>query len=116
MYARHTYAASDEILLKVTADGHMVGEEWEASVDQAPRIEASIEAPDVILRVDVIKDGKYVFTARPNARIATLDFRDTNPAPGRSYYYVRVFQRDPEQPDGDPEIAWASPFYINYRP
>jgi len=28
---------------------------------------------------------------------------------------VRVFQRDPEAPDGDPEIAWASPFFVNYQ-
>ena len=115
MLARRTYAASDEILLKVTADGHMVGEEWEAPLGQAPRIQADIEAPDTILRVDVVKDGKYIFTSRPNERQTRLDFRDTEPSPGRSYYYVRVFQRDPENPEGDPEIAWASPFYVTYR-
>jgi len=79
------------------------------------RIEGLIEAPDTILRVDVVKDGKYVYTARPNSRSVKLDWRDTQVKPGKSYYYVRVFQRDTENPDGDPEIAWASPFYVTYQ-
>jgi hypothetical protein len=115
MYARRTYAASDEIILKATADGHMVGEEFDAAVSKAPLIEASIQAPDEILRIDVVKDGKYVYTTRPQGRSASIRFRDTDVKPGRSYYYIRVFQRDPEAPDGDPEIAWGSPFYVTYR-
>jgi hypothetical protein len=113
MYMRRTSAASDEIILKVTAGGHMVGEEWEASA--APRIEAAISAPDTILRVDVVKDGKYVYTINPNARSATLSWQDREAKPGKSYYYVRAFQRDPENPDGDPEIGWASPFYVTVK-
>ncbi len=114
MYARRTYAASDEIILKVTADGHMPGEEFAAPGGSAPLIEASVNAPDTILRADVIKDGKYVFTTRPMSPTATLKFRDNDTKAGRSYYYVRVFQRDPENPDGDPEIGWVSPFYVTY--
>lgn len=110
MYARRTFAASDEITLKATAQNHMPGEEWTSR--NPIRIEASVEAPDTILRIDVIKDGKYVYTTRPNARRARLNWRDSESKPGRSYYYVRVFQRDPENPDGDPEIAWSSPFYV----
>ena len=116
MYARRTFAASDEIIVRATADGHMVGEEFRARVGRAPRIQATVEAPDTILRIDVVKDGKYVYTTRPNATKARVDFRDTETRPGRSYYYLRVFQRDPEKPDGDPEIAWASPFYVTYLP
>jgi hypothetical protein len=93
----------------------MVGEEFRAPLSKPPRIEASIQAPDTILRIDVVKDGQYVYTARPNAATAKVSYRDADPKPGRSYYYVRVFQRDPENPDGDPEIAWASPFYVNYK-
>lgn len=33
---------------------------------------------------------------------------------GSTYYYIGVFQRDPENPDGDPEIAWSSPFFVTY--
>jgi hypothetical protein len=116
MYDRRTYAASDEIILKVTAGGrHMPGEEFTAPLASAPLIEASIEAPDTILRIDIVKDARYVYTTRPNSRTATVRWRDTDTKPGKSYYYLRVFQRDPENPDGDPEIGWASPFYVTYQ-
>lgn len=115
MYARRTYAATDEIILKVTAGGHMPGEEFDFPAGQPPLIEAAVEAPDRLLRMDVVKDGKYVYTARPEGRSATLRYRDNDARPGKAYYYVRVFQRDPEAPDGDPEIAWGSPFYVTYR-
>ncbi len=115
MLARRTYAASDEILVKASAAGHMVGEEFAARAASPPEITAQIEAPDTILRIDVVKDGKYVYTTAPRARTAALAWRDADAKPGRSYYYLRVFQRDTENPDGDPEIAWTSPFYVNYR-
>ena len=115
MYMRRTYAASDEIIIKVTADGHMVGEEMTMPVGKSPLIEASIQAPDTILRVDVVKDGKYVYTTRPNSKSASIRYRDNETKAGKSYYYLRVFQRDTENPDGDPEIGWASPFYVTYQ-
>ena len=79
------------------------------------QVEASVEAPDTILRIDIVKDAKYVFTTRPNSRTASIKWRDNETKPGKSYYYVRVFQRDTEKPDGDPEIAWVSPFYVTYQ-
>ena len=112
MYDRRTYAATDEIILKVEAEGHFPGEEWQAA--KAPRITASVEAPDQILRIDVVKNGKYVYTTRPAARTAQLSWQDSEPKSGKSYYYIRVFQRDAEDPQGDPEIAWSSPFYVTY--
>ena len=72
MLARRTYAGSDEIIVKATAGGHMVGEQFNAPAGKAPRIEAQIDAPNTILRVDVVKDGKYIYTTRPNSRNTTL--------------------------------------------
>jgi hypothetical protein len=115
MYDRRTFAASDEIILRVTADGRMPGGEFTMPAGKAPLIQAAIQAPDDILRVDIVKDGKYVYTTRPRGREAKLSWRDNQPKPGRSYYYLRIFQRDPENPDGDPEIGWVSPFYVDYR-
>lgn len=112
MYARHTFAASDEIIVRASANGNMPGDEWSSRTPA--RIEATVEAPDEILRIDIVKDGKYVYTTRPNARTARINWRDTDRQSGRSYYYLRVFQRDPDNPDGDPEIAWSSPFYVTY--
>ena len=115
LLARRTYAASDEIYVRASADGHMVGEAFGASVSAPPEIAVEIEAQDEILRVDVVKNGEYVYTSRPGGRAASLTYKDGSPEPGESYYYVRVFQRDSEKPDGDPEIAWTSPFFVSYE-
>lgn len=116
MLARRTYAASDEILLKVTAgDRYTMGQAFEAEADRPPSLEIEIRAPDEIRRVDVIKNGMHVFTSNPGARTFKTVFRDFDVSPGKAYYYVRVFQRDPEAPEGDPEIAWSSPMFVTYR-
>lgn len=115
MLARRTYAASDEMIVKTTAGGHMPGEQFSASIGKAPRIEAQVEAPNTILRIDVVKDGKYIFTTRPNSRTATLHFQDTDTRAGKTYYYLRVFQTDTENPTGDPEVAWTSPWFVNFE-
>ena len=115
LYARRTYAASDEMLVKVTAAGHMPGEEFTASTGKPPLIEASITAPDNLVRIDVVKDGNYIYTTRPQGRSAQLNFRDTAATAGKHYYYLRFFQRDTENPGGDPEIAWTSPWYVTYQ-
>jgi hypothetical protein len=113
MLARRTQASSDEIVVDVTADGHAPGEEFKAKA--APELKIAARAMDAILRVDVCKDGKYIWTQKPNAREFRAGFRDTDAKPGPCYYYVRVFQRDPDAPNGDPEIAWVSPFFVNYE-
>lgn len=51
-------------------------------------------------------DGSKQFSAQ---------LRDANVSAGKSYYYVRVFQRDSENPDGQPEVAWSSPFFVTYE-
>ena len=114
MLTRRTYAASDEIIVKVTAAGHMPGEEFTASAADPPTIEASIEAPDEIRRIDVVRNGEYIYTADPEGKTARISYRDLDASPGKSYYYLRVFQRDPENPAGDSELAWVSPFFVTY--
>ncbi|MFQ6098014.1 MAG: DUF3604 domain-containing protein, partial [Armatimonadota bacterium] len=113
MLARRTYAASDEIILDVTADGRPVGARFEAA--EAPTIRVQVKAPDQLLRADVVKNGQYVFTTELSGTRCSFEYRDNEAQPGDAYYYVRVFQRDPEAPEGDPEIAWASPFFVTYK-
>jgi hypothetical protein len=115
LYERRTYAASDEMIIHATAGGHMPGEQFTATAGAAPEIQVSIAAPDTILRVDVVKDGKYIYTTNPKTRTATVKFKDLNAGAGAAYYYVRVFQRDPNNPAGDPHAGWTSPWYVTYR-
>ena len=115
LYERRTYAASDEIMITATANNHMPGEQFTAPAGSPPEIKMSVAAPDTILRVDVVKDGKYIYTTNPKARTASVSFRDFDVKPGASYYYLRVFQRDTENPNGDPQVAWTSPWYVTYK-
>ena len=115
MLARRTYAASDEIIMKATAGGHMAGEEFAMAAGSGPRIEAQIDAPNTIVRMDVVKDGKYVYTTRPGTRSATLQYQDREGKAGKSYYYLRVFQTDTQSPEGDPQVAWTSPWFVTYK-
>ena len=54
----------DEIIFKSTAAGHMAGKEFPAA----------IAAPDELLRIDIVKDGHYIFTTQPAGKLATLRF------------------------------------------
>ena len=67
------------------------------------------------MRVDVVKNGRYIYTVRPNAKTASFTFQDRDVELGKAYYYVRVFQTDTENPSGDPEIAWTSPWFVTYE-
>lgn len=116
MLAKRTYAASDEITLRVIADGrYMPGEAFDAEVTAPPAFSIEIEAPDDLRRVDIVKNGEYIWSKAPSGRSFRATFKDVNVSPGKAYYYVRVFQRDTEKPDGDPEIAWSSPIFVTYR-
>jgi hypothetical protein len=88
------------------SDGeHLMGEEF-ASVSPV-RLRATVFGTAPVARVDVIKDGKVVFSREPNREQAEVEFQDGAVGPGRSHYYVRVRQRDGE-------MAWGSPAWVTY--
>src|SRR5262249_24344887 len=115
MGARRTFAACDDIILDVTMDGHLMGEEFRARTSPAPKMNVYVKAPNDILRIDVVKNGKFVFTTQPKSRETRFTYVDNDAQPGRCYYYVRAIQRDVEAPQGDPEMAWGSPFFVTYE-
>jgi hypothetical protein len=45
-------------------------------------------------KVEIIKDGKFVFNTQPNGVTADFTYVDANPGKGESWYYVRVTQLD----------------------
>ncbi len=123
MLAKRTFGASDEIVMRISAMDtsvdppreHTVGSQFTAKTASPVRLKIDVKAPDVIRRVDVVKDGRYIYTAEPNEREFKFTFHDMNVEQGENYYYVRVLQRDPDDPIGDPEIGWASPFFVTYE-
>lgn len=115
LWARRTYAASDNILIDATMNGHMIGEAFTLRGDK-PKLKVRLSANNDILRIDVIRQGKVVYTREPNDRSDQFEWVDPEPRADKStYYYLRIIQRDVEVPKGDPEMAWVSPFFVTYQ-
>jgi hypothetical protein len=105
---RHSYAATDNILLDVRSGEHRMGDAFTTA--RRPTLEVTIQGTAPVARVHVIRDNKYVYSAEPKKREVKLRYTDMDAKKGKtSYYYVRV-----EQADGN--LAWASPMWITYKP
>jgi hypothetical protein len=111
MRLRHAYAATSNIVLDFQAEEasgtrHLQGD-W---IQQAGpvRLTAKIMGTDVIQRVEVIRNGKFVYSQEPNAKNYDLQYADQAPPAGRVYYYVRVQQMDRN-------LAWSSPIWVGQR-
>jgi hypothetical protein len=104
---RHSYAATDNIILEFRCGKQVMGDIFEATV--APTFRVKVIGTQPVAKVSLIRDGKDLHVAEPKQREAALTFTDEQPVAGRaSYYYVRI-----EQADGN--LAWASPMWITYR-
>lgn len=105
---RHSYAATDNILLVVRSGEQLMGDIFETKERPTLTIEATGTAP--IARLHVVRDNKYVYSIEPKERQLTRTWTDMDAQAGKtSYYYVRI-----EQEDGN--LAWASPMWITYKP
>jgi hypothetical protein len=101
MRARHAYAATDNIVLDVQAEGHLMGEEF--TFAGQPRFRITVKGTDVITEVDLIRNNVFVYSQKPMKKDADLEYQDK--AGGSAYYYVRVMQLDGN-------LAWSSPIWI----
>lgn len=104
---RHTYGATDNILLDVRSGKNLMGDAF--TVSQAPSLNIHAVGTGAIARVVIVKNGDVVASFTPNAQNFDLNWTDMNPAVGTSYYYVRIEQQDTQ-------IAWGSPMWITYQP
>ena len=104
--ARHTYGATDNIVLEFRAGDRFMGDAFDTRRPVALRIKVRGTAP--VAKVRLIRDAAYVHTFEPGKREASFEYLDREKLTGEHWYYVRV-----EQADG--EIAWSSPIWITYR-
>jgi hypothetical protein len=105
---RHSYGATDNIILIVRSGEHVMGDEFDTS--GRPTLDIVVHGTAPIAKLHVIRDNKYVYTTEPKERNVKLRYTDMAAAAGKtSYYYVRI-----EQTDGN--LAWASPLWITYKP
>jgi hypothetical protein len=105
---RHSYAATDNIILDVRSGEHLMGDIFET--DRRPTLEVTIFGTAPVTKLHVVRNGKYVHLAEPKQREVKLSWTDMEPLAGETaYYYVRIEQ-------SDANLAWASPMWITYRP
>jgi hypothetical protein len=101
--ARRTYAASDKILLDFSMGNALMGQE--ITVAGVPEFRVAVEGTAPLARVDIVKNGTFVYTAEPKTPKTVFTFRDQQFDGRESYYYVRVIQTDKN-------MAWASPVWV----
>ncbi len=102
---RHTYGATDNIVLDVRMGNYFMGEEFRSA--KSLPIKIYVRGTRQIAKVEVIKDSEIVYTKEPKTQEARFEFAETAVNGQRHYYYVRVLQ-------DDGMIAWSSPFFVNY--
>ncbi len=102
---RHTYGATDNILLDVRMGQHFMGDEFKLARPQPLRVMARGARP--VARIDIIKDSKVIYSTDPKQQKVEFEYTDTTGVTGRHYIYVRLMQEDGM-------IAWSSPMFINY--
>jgi hypothetical protein len=103
---RHTYGATDNIILEFRLGDRFMGDDFTATTPQA--IHVKVRGTGVIEAIHLIRDAKYVYKVAPGKQEAAFDFMDPAAGPGQHWYYVRVEQRNGE-------LAWSSPIWVEYR-
>ncbi len=102
---RHCYAATDNILLVVRSGQHLMGDEFET--DKPVTLEVQAHGTAAIQRIDIIKNGRHVYTAEPGKDSVEFRWTDEEAPEGKlCWYYVRLLQKDGE-------IAWGSPMWVH---
>jgi hypothetical protein len=103
--ARRCFAATDNIALVVQCADHLMGEEFHLAGKPTLEIRAVGTAP--IVKLDIVRNNRYVYSAAPNRQTLDLQWTDADPPSGAvGYYYVRIEQ-------ADANLAWSSPMWIH---
>ena len=103
---RHTYGATDNIILEFWLGNHFMGDDFTASAKQTIRVKA--RGTGAIETVHLIRDAAYIYKWSPGKQDIDFEYRDNDAGAGEHWYYVRV-----EQANG--ELAWSSPIWVRYQ-
>jgi hypothetical protein len=102
---RHTYGATDNIIVDVRSGTHIQGDEFGSR--EAPTLQIHVVGTGDLGKIDVLRDSEVAETLRPQGQAYASAWTDPRPLAGTHYYYIRVVQRDGE-------LAWSSPLWIRY--
>jgi hypothetical protein len=110
MRARHTYAATDNIIAeyrcKAGGKDYLLGDEF--STSEAPTLRLKLHGSAPFSKVTLVKDDEEIYAITPDKDVVELTWTDPKPTPGKtSYYYFRGEQ-------ANDEMVWVSPMWITY--
>ena len=110
MRQRHSYAATDNIILdyRLRANGKEYLQGDIVSVDGTFQLWVNLIGTAAIRQVDIIKNQTFVHNRQNLGREVSFSFVDNDVKPGENYYYVRAIQ-------SDGEMAWSSPIWVAVR-
>ncbi len=110
---RHSYAAQDNVILDIRSGEHLMGDEFRSSTQ--PTLDIRVVGTTPIRKIDIVRQiegesPRYVAAFEPGEQTVELSWTDRDAQAGKvNMYYVRVQQENEA-------LAWASPFWIDYRP
>jgi hypothetical protein len=80
----------------------------EFAVKRAEPIRVKARGTRPVVRVEILKDAKVIYSTEPKQQDVSFQFTDTGDVSQRHYYYVRL-QQDYRM------TAWSSPMFVNYK-
>ncbi|MBI1358077.1 MAG: hypothetical protein GC160_27400 [Acidobacteria bacterium] len=111
MKARHSYGATDNIILDYRLETD-AGQEFLqgdiVTVAGGFRLKVKVIGTTPIRQVDVIKNQQFLFNRQKQPQELEMEFVDNDKKPGEDFYYVRVIQEDDN-------IAWSSPIWVTTK-
>lgn len=107
--ARRCYGTTAaKIFLDVRVNDRLMGEKIAEPPAGPVTVRVAARCPADIDRVEICRNNQFIYSKRPEGKEVELTFTDREPPSGRSYYYVRVVQKDEE-------IAWSSPVWFGAK-
>jgi hypothetical protein len=89
MRRRHAYGATDNIIVDYRAvDGqgraHFMGDSFQSK--SAPKLSVKVIGTDRIAKVEIVRNGKFIFQTEPNGNTADFTYVDSSPAKGENWH------------------------------
>lgn len=103
---RHTYGATDNVILDFQANGHVQGDEFAAK--ELPALTLKATGTSKIAKVDLVRNNKYIYSGEPKEATVNFKYTDMQPEAGTNLYYFRLVQ-------DNGEVAWSSPMWVNRK-
>jgi hypothetical protein len=106
--ARRTFATTGvRTFLDFRVNGHLMGEEIRLPRGREVRVSVAIRSPEDVLRADVVRNNKDVFSRAGEGQSLEFEWKDPAPPSTDAYYYVRVVM-------GNENFAWSSPVWVDW--